>query len=284
MSPERKKTKISDLFVKKNRGEAITMVTAYDYPTALLADRAGLDAILVGDSLSVAALGNESKHSVTMDAMIYHAQAVRRGTKYAFLIGDMPFMSYEADVRDAVRNAGRFLKEAGMDAVKLEGGRDLVDAIRAIVSAGIPVQGHIGLTPESISKYSGFGAQGNDAISARGLLEDALALQDAGCFSILLEAVPDRVAGLVTGRLHIPTIGIGSGSKCDGQIILFGDLAGMPAPIVPKFSKKYVDLAVIITTALEQYCTEVKSRSFPSSEHCDQISDEEFEKLVSGLT
>jgi 3-methyl-2-oxobutanoate hydroxymethyltransferase len=283
MADERKKVTIFDIQNKKNRGEPITMITAYDYPTALMVDRAGIDMILVGDSLSMVVLGNETTIPATMDMMIHHAQAVRRGAKSTFLIGDMPFLSYEIDPREAVRNAGRFMKEAGMDAVKLEGGRDRVEAIRAIVSAGIAVQGHIGLTPQSVSKLGGFKVQGKDAVSAKRLLEDALALEAAGCFSIVLEAVPDRVAEVVTRRLKIPTIGIGAGSRCDGQVLVFHDFAGMFDRFIPKFCKKYVDLFSIVNTALEQYSAEVKARTFPAPEHCYSIADDEFNKFVASL-
>jgi 3-methyl-2-oxobutanoate hydroxymethyltransferase len=283
MANERKKVTIFDIQSKKNRGEPITMITAYDYPTALMVDRAGIDMILVGDSLSMVVLGNETTIPATMDMMIHHAQAVRRGAKATFLVGDMPFMSYEVDVKEAVRNAGRFLKEAGMDAIKLEGGRDRVEAVRAIVSAGIAVQGHIGLTPQSVSKLGGFKVQGKDAVSAQRLLEDALALEEAGCFSIVLEAVPDRVAEVVTKRLKIPTIGIGAGSRCDGQVLVFHDFAGMFDRFIPKFCKKYVDLFSIVNTALEQYSAEVKARTFPAPEHCYSIADDEFNKFVASL-
>jgi len=283
MANERKKVTIFDIQSKKNRGEPITMITAYDYPTALMVDRAGIDMILVGDSLSMVVLGNETTIPATMDMMIHHAQAVRRGAKATFLVGDMPFMSYEVDVKEAVRNAGRFLKEAGMDAIKLEGGRDRVEAVRAIVSAGIAVQGHIGLTPQSVSKLGGFKVQGKDAVSAQRLLEDALALEEAGCFSIVLEAVPDRVGEVVTKRLKIPTIGIGAGPETDGQVLVFHDFAGMFDRFIPKFCKKYVDLFSIVNTALEQYRTEVGARTFPAAEHCYTITDDEFNKFVAGL-
>jgi 3-methyl-2-oxobutanoate hydroxymethyltransferase len=283
MPSERKKVTLWDIQAKKKRGEPITMITAYDYPTALMVDRAGVDMVLVGDSLSMVVLGNETTLPMTMDAMIHHAQAVRRGAKYTLLIGDMPFMSYETSARDALLNAARFLKEAGMDAVKLEGGRDRADTIRALVSAGIAVQGHLGLTPQSISRLGGFRVQAKDAVGAQRLLDDALALEDAGCFSIVLEAVPDRVAELVTQRLKIPTIGIGAGPNCDGQVLVFHDFAGMFDRFTPKFSKKYIDLFALVNTALEQYLNEVKARTFPAPEHCYSIADEEFEKFKSQL-
>ena len=224
---DRKKITTHTLQVKKNESQTITMLTAYDYGTALAIDRAGIDTILVGDSLGMVVLGYATTLPVTMEDMIHHCKAVARGASYAMLIGDMPFMSYQASVEDAVRNAGRFLQEAGMDAVKLEGGRERLDAIQAILSAGIPVMGHLGLTPQSVHKLGGFRAQGKDAQAARNLLEDALALQQAGCFSIVLETIPARLAKLVSERLEIPTIGIGAGVGCDGQVLVTHDLCGM---------------------------------------------------------
>src|SRR6186713_394358 len=205
------KTTVLSFAEKRRRGEPITMLTAYDYPTARIVDEAGIDAILVGDSLAMVVLGHPDTLSVTMDEMLHHARAVRRGASRALLIGDMPFMSYQADEAEARRNAGRFLKEAGMEAVKLEGGRSVAPAVRRIVGAGIPVQGHIGLTPQSVNALGGWKVQGRTAAAARLLLEDALALEDAGCFSLVLESVPDRLAAHITERLSIPTIGIGAG-------------------------------------------------------------------------
>ena len=212
---------------KKDRGDPISMLTAYDYPTSLIMDRVGIDSILVGDSLGMVVLGYENTLRVTMEEMLHHCRAVARGAQYALLIGDMPFMSYQVSVEEAVRNAGRFLQEGGMDAIKLEGGRERVDSIRAIISAGIPVVGHIGLTPQSINLFGGFRAQGKNATAAKRLYEDALLLQDAGCFSLVLESVPGRLAELISEKLDIPTIGIGAGSGCDGQVLVTHDLLGL---------------------------------------------------------
>src|SRR5688572_5659442 len=222
-----RKTTAVTLREKRERREPISMVTAYDFPTARLADEAGFDAILVGDSLAMVVLGHPDTLAVTMDEMLHHARAVRRGAERALLIGDMPFMSYQADEDDALRNAGRFLKEAGMEAVKLEGGRPVAAVVRRIVRAGIPVQGHIGLTPQSVNALGGWKVQGRTAAAARTLLEDALALEDAGCFSLVLESVPDRVAALITDRLHIPTIGIGAGPGTSGQVLVVHDVLGL---------------------------------------------------------
>jgi len=211
--PGREKHTTLSLAAKKKRGEPITMLTAYDYPTALALDRAGIDCILVGDSLGMVVLGYENTLSVTMEDMLHHCRAVARGARYAHRIGDMPFMSYQASRTDAVRNAGRFLQEAGMDAVKLEGGRDVAPAIEAIVAAGIPVMGHLGLTPQSIRKLGGWKVQATSAASACGMMEDAHVLENAGCYAVILEAIPDRVAELITQRLHIPVIGIGAGAR-----------------------------------------------------------------------
>ncbi|MDO9348775.1 MAG: 3-methyl-2-oxobutanoate hydroxymethyltransferase, partial [Anaerolineales bacterium] len=223
----RKKVTTLTLRQKKARGEPISMLTAYDYPTALAMDQAGLDAILVGDSLGMVVLGYPNTLPVTMEEMLHHCRAVARGAKSALLIGDMPFMSYQVSVEDALRNAGRFLQEGSMDAVKLEGGRERLDAVRAILGAGIPVMGHLGLTPQSVHQLGGFRPQGRTAVAAKRLLEDALLLEEAGCFGLVLESVPARLAELVTGRVHIPTIGIGAGAGCDGQVLVTHDLLGL---------------------------------------------------------
>ena len=254
---ERKKVSLPTLHGKKQRGEPITMVTAYDYPGALAADAAGIDMILVGDSLGMVVLGYDSTVPVTMDEMISHAAAVRRGTKYAFVVGDMPFLSYQADAKEAIRNAGRFLKEAGSDAVKLEGGAEMADTLKAIVDAGIPVMGHIGLTPQSSSKLGGYRVQGKTARAALKLLDDALALERAGAFSIVLELVPDRISELVSRRLRIPTIGIGAGVGCDGQVLVFHDLLGLFDRFSPKHNKRYANVREIIVGALSEYRSEV---------------------------
>lgn len=279
---ERKVT-ILDLQAKKERGEPITMLTAYDYPTALLVDRAGIDVILVGDSLAMVVLGHDNTLAVTMDEMIHHCKAVSKGARSPFLVGDMPFMSYQISKTDAVANAGRFLKEGGMDAVKLEGGQEVVSTVKAIIEAGIPVMGHIGLTPQSISKLGGYRVQGRDIEAAHKLLADAAALEEAGCFSIVLEAIPDRLAKLITGRASIPTIGIGAGPNCDGQVLVIHDLIGLFDRFTPKFVKKYTNINARILKALQEFREEVKSGAFPTAEHSYSISDEVFEALVAEL-
>lgn len=277
---ERKKVTTRTFQRKKQRGEPITMLTAYDYPMALAVDQVGIDAILVGDSLGMVVLGYETTLPVTMEDMLHHCKAVARGAKYALRIGDMPFMSYQVSVEQAVRNAGRFLQEGGMDAVKLEGGRERADAIRAIVAAGIPVMGHIGLTPQSIHQLGGFRAQGRTAQAARRLVEDALILQDAGCFSIVLESVPARLATLISERLEIPTIGIGAGAGCDGQVLVTHDLLGFFDRFVPRFVKQYASLHQVIHEALLDYKADVESRQFPAEEHTFTIKDEEWDALL----
>ncbi|RME76247.1 MAG: 3-methyl-2-oxobutanoate hydroxymethyltransferase [Chloroflexi bacterium] len=268
---------------KKQQKQPITMLTAYDYPGALLVDQAGIDLILVGDSLAMTVLGHPNTVSVTMDEMLHHCKAVARGAQRAFLIGDMPFMSYQVDPRDAVRNAGRFIKEAGMDAVKLEGGREVAATVRAIVDAGIPVMGHVGLTPQSAGKLGGFKVQGKTATAARRLLEDALALQEAGCFAVVLEAVPSPVARLVTERLDIPTIGIGAGPHCDGQVLVFHDLLGLFDRFTPRFVKRYADLRQPVLEALQAYRQEVESRTFPGPEHSFSMDPAEEAALLKEL-
>lgn len=277
------KVTIRDLQTKYREGQPITMITAYDYPSARLADEAGLDIILVGDSLGMVVLGYETTVPVTMEEMLHHCRAVARGARRAFLVGDMPLGSYEASDADAVRNAVRFLKEGYMDAVKLEGGREMASRVAAIVRAGIPVMGHIGLTPQSVSALGGFRVQGRTAAQARKLLADALALQEAGCFSIVLEAIPDRVAREITRALDIPTIGIGAGPHTSGQVLVFHDVVGLFERFVPKFCKQYARVGEIIREALEAYREDVVQRRFPAPEHTYTIPDEEFEAFVSGI-
>ena len=282
-TPERKKVTTLTLRGKKARGEIITMLTAYEYATALAIDRAGIDSILVGDSLGMVVLGYETTLPVTMDDMIHHCKAVARGAQYALLIGDMPFMSYQASVEDAVRNAGRFLQEGGMDGVKLEGGRERLPAIEAIVGAGIPVQGHLGLTPQSVHQLGGFRAQGKTAPAARRLVEDAMMLQEAGCFSLVLETIPARLARLVSERLEIPTIGIGAGVGCDGQVLVTHDLLGLFDRFTPRFVKKYADLHNEMAQAFTAYKTDVETGVFPTEGHSLDMPDEEWETLMEGL-
>ena len=243
----------------------------------------GVDSILVGDSLGMVVLGYETTLSVTMDDMLHHCKAVARGARIAHLIGDMPFMSYQVSTAEAVRNAGRFLQEAGMDAVKLEGGRDVAPAIEAIVAAGIPVMGHLGLTPQSIRKLGGWKVQATSAASARGMMEDAHVLENAGCYGVILEAIPDRVAELITQRLHIPVIGIGAGAHCDGQVLVSNDLLGSFDRFTPRFAKKYADLRAVMEQAFLAYVDDVVARRFPAPEHSYHINDEEFEALLRDL-
>lgn len=278
-----RKKNIRDLRQKKERGEPITMLTGYDYPTALALDRAGIDVILVGDSLAMVVLGYENTLSVTMDEMLHHCRAVARGAKSALLVGDMPFMSYQVSTEEAVRNAGRFLKEAGMDAVKLEGGRERAEAVRAIIRAGIPVMGHLGLTPQSIHTLGGFRPQGRTTGTARLILEDALALQDAGCFSLVLESIPARLAELISRRISIPTLGIGAGIGCDGQVLVVHDMLGFFDRFTPKFVKKYADLHVEMERVFGEFITDVIERRFPAVEHSVEMPDKEWETLLAEL-
>jgi 3-methyl-2-oxobutanoate hydroxymethyltransferase len=270
-----RKVNILDLQTMADNGEPITMLTAYDYSSASLVDAAEIDMILVGDSLGMVVLGYDSTVPVSMEEMIHHCKAVARGAKHAFLVGDMPFMSYQVEISDAVRNAGRFLKEAGMDSVKLEGGQEIVPTIEAILAAGIPVMGHIGLTPQSQSKLGGYRVQGRTAASALKLLDDALALEAAGCFSIVLEAVPATVAQVISRRLHIPTIGIGAGAACDGQVLVFHDLLGLYDRLQPRFVKEYASLRQTIIDAFIAYSQDVRASRFPAEEHTYAMKAEE---------
>jgi 3-methyl-2-oxobutanoate hydroxymethyltransferase len=276
------KVSILQLHKKKQAGQPITMLTAYDYPGAMLVDEAGIDLILVGDSLAMTVLGYPNTVSVTMNEMLHHCRAVARGAKRAFLIGDMPFMSYQIERIEAVRNAGRFIKEGGMDAVKLEGGREVADTVRAIVEAGIPVMGHIGLTPQTATKLGGFKVQAKTSAAAQRLLEDALALEAAGCFSIVLEAVPAQVGEVVSQRLSIPTIGIGAGPGCDGQVLVFHDVLGLFDRFTPKFVKRYAELHQPTLEALQAYRREVESRTFPTDAHTYKVNEEELQLFLNG--
>jgi 3-methyl-2-oxobutanoate hydroxymethyltransferase len=277
----RPKTTVLAFGEKHRRGEPITMLTAYDYPSARLVDEASMDAILVGDSLAMVVLGHPNTLAVTMDEMLHHARAVSRAEPRALTIGDMPFMSYQAERAEAVRNAGRFLQEGGMDAVKLEGGRAYAETIRAIVRAGIPVQGHIGLTPQSLHALGGWRVQGRTAKAAQEVLDDALALEDAGCFSIVLESVPYRLAGHITERLGIPTIGIGAGSETSGQVLVLHDLLGLYERFTPKFARRYAELGQAAGAAIRAYKADVETRRFPAREHSYAIPDEEWSTFLS---
>ncbi len=277
---QRKKVTTALFRKKKERGEPITMLTAYDYPTALAEDRAGIDSILVGDSLGMVVLGYQNTLPVTMDDMLHHARAVSRGATYALLIGDMPFMSYQASTEEAVRNAGRFLQEAGMEAVKLEGGRERLEAVRAIVGAGIPVMGHLGLTPQSINQLGGYRPQGKSASAAQRLFEDAVLLEEAGCFSLVLESVPARLAERISQKLSIPTIGIGAGVGCDGQVLVTHDLLGLFDRFTPKFVKKYADFHTEMQHAFTDFIADVENRSFPGPEHSVEMDEAEWKQLM----
>ena len=279
----RKKVTTLTLRQKKERGEPITMLTAYDYPTALIMDEAGMDVILVGDSLGMVVLGYENTLPVTMEDMLHHCRAVARGANTAMLIGDMPFMSYQTSTEEAVRNAGRFLQNGGMDAIKLEGGHERAEAIRMISAAGIPVMGHIGLTPQSVHQLGGFRPQGKSALAAKRLLEDALRLEDAGCFSIVLESVPARLGKLISQKLSIPTIGIGAGAGCDGQVLVTHDALGLFERFTPKFVKKYADLHGEMQRAFTEYIADVQARTFPAAEHTVEMKDDEWTELLNSL-
>lgn len=270
---------------KRKGGKRLTMLTAYTYDHAKIVDAAGIDMILVGDSVANVCLGHDSTLPVTMDQMVYHTAAVRRGTERALIVGDMPFLSYTVSVEDAVRNAGRFLKEAGADAIKLEGGEEVKDTVRAIVRAGIPVMGHLGLTPQTVSMLGGYKVQGRSALAARSIIDAAQGLEDAGVFALVLECVPVDVAREVTERLEVPTIGIGAGAHCDGQVLVFHDLLGLSrGGISPRFVKRYADLSTLAVSAIQQFATEVQSGAFPAEEHCFQMSEGEDQKLPDALS
>jgi 3-methyl-2-oxobutanoate hydroxymethyltransferase len=279
--PQRKVTLLT-LQAKKDRGEPITMLTAYDFPTARALDRAGVDSILVGDSLGMVVLGYDTTIPVTMEDMLHHARAVSRGARTAHLVGDMPFLSYQTSVEDALRNAGRFLKDGGMNAVKLEGGREILPAVRAIVAAGIPVVGHIGLTPQKVNQLGGFRTQGKSAAAAQALIEDAEALEEAGCHLLVLEAIPDRLAGLITGRLTIPTVGIGAGAACGGQVLVTHDLLGMTEGFTPKFVKRYANLGEEAARAVGAYLDDVAAGRFPEAAHSQPLDEDVFRSLTQG--
>ncbi len=276
---ERKKVTIADLMAKKESGRKITMLTAYDYPTAQMVDQAEIDTILVGDSLGMVVLGYTSTVPVSMEEMIHHTKPVTRGTTYAFVLGDMPFMSYQTGVERAIENAGRFMKEGECDAVKLEGGTEMAPVVKAIVTAGIPVCAHIGLTPQTATQLSGFKVQGKDAESAQNLIKSAKDLEEAGAFMVVMECIPDILASRITKELSIPTIGIGAGKHCDGQVLVYHDTVGLFERFTPKFVKQYIKLAPMIVDALKEYKKEVEEGAFPGEEHTFKMSKEEAEKM-----
>ncbi|NRS46811.1 3-methyl-2-oxobutanoate hydroxymethyltransferase [Brevibacillus sp. HB2.2] len=269
----------SSIRKKKETRTPITMVTAYDYPSAKLVDEAGIDMILVGDSLGMVVLGYDSTIPVTMEDMLHHTKAVTRGAKRAFVVTDLPFLSYHGTVEEAVKNAGRLMQEGLAKAVKMEGGRELAPIITRCVQAGIPVVGHIGLTPQSVHQLGGYKVQGRDLEAAKKLLDEALAIQEAGAFAIVLECVPEEVAGMIADKLDIPVIGIGAGATCDGQVLVFHDMVGYASDITPKFVKRYANIGETIREAVETYNKEVEARSFPGQEHVFHASEETIKEL-----
>lgn len=262
-----KKVTVPSLRVMKAQGRRIAMVTAYDYVTGRIVDEAGADVVLVGDSLAMVALGHETTLPVTLDEMLHHTRAVRRGVKRALVVGDMPFGSYQGSVAEAVGNAARFLKEAGADAVKLEGGRRVAEAVRRMTEVGIPVMGHIGMTPQSVHQMGGFKVQGREEAQRRALLEDAKALEEAGVFTLVLEAIPAELAQVITAAVSVPTIGIGAGPHCDGQVLVITDLLGFTDDLRPKFVKRYAELGEAARRAVAEYCREVRDGMFPTEEY-----------------
>ncbi len=276
----RRKKMIHDFYKMKETGEKITFLTAYDYPTATFAEEAGLDMLLVGDSLGMCVYGYGSTVPVTMDQMICHADAVRRGAPNCFVIGDMPFMSYQSCREKAVENAGRFLKEADCDAIKLEGGVRIARQIRAIVDAGIVVMGHIGLTPQSSGQLGGHKAQGRTAETAKLVVEDALAVQEAGAHMLLLEAIPPEVGAYITKELSMPVLSIGAGPHCDGQLVIVSDMIGQFQAFSPKFVKKYAQVAETVVKAMREYCDDVRQGRFPADEHCYRMIEGEEDKFL----
>lgn len=267
-------------FLKSKReGRKISMLTAYDYSMAKLLDEAGVDSILVGDSLGMVVLGYENTLQVTMDDMIHHTKAVARGVQNALIIGDMPFLSYHVSVEETIRNAGRFIQEGNAHAVKLEGGRDVIEKVEALVKAQIPVVGHLGLTPQSVNMFGGFKVQGKDEGQAKRMIEDAKLLQEAGAFAIVLECIPEKLAKLITESIDIPTIGIGAGKYCDGQVLVIQDMLGMFSDFTPKFVKKYAELGSFIRSAVNNYCEEIQKGSFPEPKHTFTIDESIMEKL-----
>ena len=279
-SSERRKITLFDLQAMKQQGRKITMLSIPDYPMALLADRAGLDTILVGDSLAMTVLGYDTTVPVTTEEMLHHTKAVTRAAKYAFVVGDMPFMSNNTSERDAIINAGRFMQEGGTDSVKVEGGANAAHIVTAIVKAGIPVMGHIGLTPQHISLLGGYKVQGRDVHTARRVIDDALAIEQAGAFAIILECVPNQISKIVTERLGIPTISYGAGESCDGQGLVAHDILGMFDKFTPKFVKKYAELGEQIQEAFEAYVSDVVSGQFPTDGHSFHIKKEDLEKVM----
>lgn len=280
---ERSKVTLPQLLELKRSGQKITMITAYDYPTGVWAERAGIDIVLVGDSMAMTVLGYSTTLPATMAELISHSQAVTRGCKSAFVLGDMPYMSYQPSIEIAVQNAGRFMSEGGCDGIKLEGGITMADRVEAIVNAGIPVMGHLGLTPQSMSMLGGFKVQGKDALMAKRIIDDAKVLEEAGAFAVLLECVPSKVSKLVTEGAEIPIISIGAGPDCDGQLLIFHDMFGLYPAFTPKFAKQYADVGETIVQGLKRYAEEVREGLFPEPKHGFTISDQQYEELLKML-
>lgn len=273
------KNTTTSLLAQKQAGDKITMLTAYDYSTAKLIDESGINCILVGDSLGMVMLGYDSTLPVTMDDMLHHTKAVARGAKNSMVIADMPFMSYQTSVYDAVKNAGRLIQEGGAASVKLEGGAAVCDRIEAIVKASIPVVAHLGLTPQSINAFGGFKVQGKDEQRAKELIEDAKKIEAAGAFMVVLECVPAKLAEIISREISIPTIGIGAGAGCDGQVLVYQDMLGLFSDFTPKFVKKFANIGDAMKAAFKDYINEVKNGTFPSEEHSFKISDDVINKL-----
>lgn len=278
-NPERKKVTVEDFGKMKSQGQRIVMVTSYDYPTSSIADEAGVDSILVGDSYGMVVLGYETTIPVKVEEILPVCQAVKRGASHPLLIGDMPFLSFQISEEDTIRNAGRFIKEGNMEAVKIEGGKEMAHMAKAVTQAGIPVLGHIGLTPQTATLHGGYRVQGRSAISGKNLVEDAKALEKAGVFGIVLEMVTEEVARLITQTVAVPTIGIGSGKYCDGQVLVLHDIVGLYPRFVPRFAKRYADVGSAIRQALTDYAAEVRRNSFPEEKHTFRMDEAERNKL-----
>ena len=278
-STERKRVSVADFSKMKTRGQRIVMVTSYDYPTSIMADDVGVDSILVGDSYGMVVLGYDTTIPVTVEELLPVCQAVRRGASHSLLIGDMPFLSFQISEEDAIRNAGRFIKEGRMEAVKIEGGREMAHVARAVSNAGIPVLGHIGLTPQTATLHGGYRVQGKNADSSESLVKDARSLEDAGVFGIVLEMITEEVSRVITQTVSVPTIGIGSGRYCDGQVLVLHDVLGLYPRFVPKFAKQYADLASTIKSAVAEYASDVRQGTFPEEKHVFKMDDAERDKL-----
>jgi 3-methyl-2-oxobutanoate hydroxymethyltransferase len=274
------KNTVSTLLQQKQSGDKITMLTAYDYTTARMIDECGVNAILIGDSLGMVMLGYENTLPVTMEDMIHHTAAVARGAQNAFVVADMPFMSYQVSVQEAVTNAGRLIKEGGANAVKLEGGAEVCEQIRAIVNASVPVVAHLGLTPQSVNVFGGFKVQGKTMNHARKLIEDALNIQEAGACMVTLEGIPAKLAEIITKKLWIPTIGIGAGNGCDGQVLVYQDMLGLTIGHTPKFVKRFANAGDIMRQGIADYIAETKEGSFPAAEHTYSIDEDVIAALA----